>query len=505
MPPECMRPIRFNMAATLIDIENVDQCLKHKTLDISHYKQERLEKAKGNIPGTQAIYVRTFGCSHNISDSEVMMGLLSEYGYLITDAPEDADLWLINSCTVKNPSQDAMMTYVKNAKEQRKGLVVAGCVPQGDRNLKELEGVSVVGVTQIDRIVEVVEQTLAGNTVKLLAKKTLPSLDLPKIRKNKLVEIIPISTGCLGSCSYCKTKHARGHLGSYPVENIVNRVIDATKEGVKDVWLTSEDSGAYGRDIDSSLPALLSEIVKVLPNDCMLRVGMTNPPFILEHLEAMSKMLNHPNVYSFLHIPVQSGNNEVLENMVREYTIEDFCKVVDTIRKNVKDAYIATDIICGFPGETEEQFQDTMNLVRKYKFPSLYISQFYPRPGTAAAKMKRVPTQEVKQRSRQLTKLFESYTCFDKLKGQTVQVFLRDFEEAKEQNLMVGHTKAHVKVLLPRHEELIGGSVYAYITETSKWHVTGRIVEKPKNFNLAFASVFVVFIALFLFYILTFN
>ena len=161
-----------------------------------------------------------------------------------------------------------------------------------------------IGVTQIDRVVEVVEEALKGHIVKLLAKKELPLLDLPKIRKNQYVEIIPLSTGCLGSCTYCKTRHARGKLGSYDPKAIVDRVRQAIEEGVIEIWLTSEDTGAYGRDIGTSLPELLKKIIDVMPSPTMLRVGMTNPPYILEHLDAMADILNHPRVYSFLHVPV---------------------------------------------------------------------------------------------------------------------------------------------------------------------------------------------------------
>mmetsp|Transcript_26434 Transcript_26434/g.19819 ORF Transcript_26434/g.19819 Transcript_26434/m.19819 type:complete len:131 (-) Transcript_26434:14-406(-) len=129
------------------------------------------------------------------------------------------------------------------------------------------------------------EEALKGHTVKLLAKKKLPTLDLPKIRKNKLVEIIPLSTGCLGSCTYCKTIHARGKLGSYDPDAIISRVKSALEDGVKEIWLTSEDTGAYGRDINTSLPKLLWGIIEVMKPDSMLRLGMTNPPYILEHLE----------------------------------------------------------------------------------------------------------------------------------------------------------------------------------------------------------------------------
>ena len=175
------------------------------------------------VPGTQKIFVKTYGCSHNISDSEYMEGMLAAYGYRITNQ-EDADLYLINSCTVKDPSQAAFVNMVNKGKAEGKHVVVAGCVPQGDKSIPTLQDVSQVGITQIDRVVEVVESTLAGEKVQLLKKKKLPSLDLPKKRKNRLVEIIPLSTGCLGSCTYCKTKHARGVLGSYQLEALIDRV-----------------------------------------------------------------------------------------------------------------------------------------------------------------------------------------------------------------------------------------------------------------------------------------
>ena len=253
-------------------------------------------------------------------------------------------------------------------------MVVSGCVPQGDRNLKGLESVSILGVTQIDRVVEVMEESLKGHTVRLLAKKELPVLDLPKIRKNKLVEIIPLSTGCLGSCTYCKTRHARGRLGSYDPNAIVERARIAISEGVMEIWLTSEDTGAYGRDIGTNLPTLLKSIVKIMPDHTMLRLGMTNPPYILEHLQAMADIMKHPRVYEFLHVPVQSGSNSVLDKMNREYTCEEFNEVCDFLKEEMPTMTLATDIICGFPTETAEDHEETCALVRRHQFPVLNIS-----------------------------------------------------------------------------------------------------------------------------------
>ncbi|KAH9758096.1 threonylcarbamoyladenosine tRNA methylthiotransferase [Citrus sinensis] len=429
------------------------------------------------IPGTETIYMKTFGCSHNQSDSEYMAGQLSAFGYALTDNSEEADIWLINTCTVKSPSQSAMDTLIAKCKSAKKPLVVAGCVPQGSRDLKELEGVSIVGVQQIDRVVEVVEETLKGHEVRLLHRKKLPALDLPKVRRNKFVEILPINVGCLGACTYCKTKHARGHLGSYTVESLVGRVRTVIADGVKEVWLSSEDTGAYGRDIGVNLPILLNAIVAELPPDgsTMLRIGMTNPPFILEHLKEIAEVLRHPCVYSFLHVPVQSGSDAVLSAMNREYTLSDFRTVVDTLIELVPGMQIATDIICGFPGETDEDFNQTVNLIKEYKFPQVHISQFYPRPGTPAARMKKVPSAVVKKRSRELTSVFEAFTPYLGMEGRVERIWITEI--AADGIHLVGHTKGYVQVLVPSTGNMLGTSALVKITSVGRWSVFGEVIK----------------------------
>ncbi|KAH7316064.1 hypothetical protein KP509_21G077000 [Ceratopteris richardii] len=416
------------------------------------------------VPGVQTIYLKTFGCSHNQSDSEYMAGQLAAYGYTISEEPENADLWLINTCTVKSPSQSAMETIIQRGKKAKKPLVVAGCVPQGSKNLKDLEGVSIVGVQQIDRVVEVVEETLKGHEVRLLRRSSLPSLDMPKVRKNRFVEILPINVGCLGACTYCKTKHARGHLGSYPIATLVKRLKSVIADGVKEIWLSSEDTGAYGRDIQTNLPTLLHSLVAELPLDgsIMLRIGMTNPPYILKHLEEIAMILRHPAVYSFLHVPVQSGSDTVLNAMKREYIVSEFRQVVDTLLKLVPGMEIATDIICGFPGETEEDFEETIKLIEEYKFPQVHISQFYPRPGI------------VKSRSRKLTSVFESFSPYHDLEGKVVKALVTDV--ATDGVHLVGHTKSYVQVLLQADENLLGRSVDVQIVSTGRWSVMGEVI-----------------------------
>ncbi|XP_045495847.1 threonylcarbamoyladenosine tRNA methylthiotransferase [Colias croceus] len=474
------------------DITPKERYASRKNVNIRSKRRETKEAPvekvvlESVVPGTQTIYVKTWGCAHNSSDSEYMAGLLAAHGYKLTEDKWQAQLWLLNSCTVKNPAEDHFKNEIELGQSRGIHVVVAGCVPQGAPRAEYLRGHSVVGVQQIDRIVEVVEETLKGHTVRLFgAKKTTEgrkaggaSLLLPKVRKNPLIEIIPINTGCLNQCTYCKTKHARGELGSYPPEEIVERAIQSFKEGVVEIWLTSEDTGTYGRDIGTSLPELLWKLVEVIPAGCRLRLGMTNPPYILEHLQQVASIMHHPRVYKFLHVPVQSGSDQVLADMKREYTRADFEKVVDFLREKVPGMTIATDIICGFPTETEKDFQDTMDLCKKYLFPSLFINQFFPRPGTPAANMQRVPAQEVKKRTKALSEFFRSYFPYSNRVGETYEVLVTDVSH--DTKYFVAHNEFYEQVLVPKNKALMGKMVTVKIVETSKFSMIGEPMDKPK-------------------------
>ncbi|XP_060100133.1 threonylcarbamoyladenosine tRNA methylthiotransferase [Heteronotia binoei] len=440
------------------------------------------------IPGVQKIWIRTWGCSHNNSDGEYMAGQLAAYGYKITENASEADLWLLNSCTVKNPAEDHFRNSIKKAQEGKKKVVLAGCVPQAQPRQEYLHGLSIIGVQQIDRVVEVVEETIKGHSVRLLGQKKDNGkrlggarLDLPKIRKNPLIEIISINTGCLNACTYCKTKHARGDLASYPIQELVDRAKQSFQEGVCEIWLTSEDTGAYGRDIGTDLPTLLWKLVEVIPEGSMLRLGMTNPPYILEHLEEMAKILNHPRVYAFLHVPVQTASDSILMDMKREYCVADFERVVDFLKEKVPGITIATDIICGFPGETDDDFQETMKLVEKYKFPSLFINQFYPRPGTPAAKMHQVPAQIKKQRTKALSSLFHSYNPYDHKIGERQKILVT--EESFDSKFYVGHNQFYEQVLVPKNPEFMGKMVEVDIYEAGKHFMKGQPVPDARVFS----------------------
>ncbi|NXD66548.1 CDKAL methylthiotransferase, partial [Eolophus roseicapillus] len=370
------------------------------------------------------------------------------------------------------------LSFFRKAQQEKKKVVLAGCVPQAQPRQDYLKGLSIIGVQQIDRVVEVVEETIKGHSVRLLGQKKDNGkrlggarLDLPKIRKNPLIEIISINSGCLNACTYCKTKHARGDLASYPVEELVDRAKQSFQEGVCEIWLTSEDTGAYGRDIGTDLPTLLWKLVEAIPEGAMLRLGMTNPPYILEHLEEMAKILNHPRVYAFLHIPVQSASDSVLMDMKREYCVADFKQVVDFLKAKVPGITIATDIICGFPGETDEDFQETVKLVEHYRFPSLFINQFYPRPGTPAAKMHQVPAAVVRS------------IFFATIHGVGERQRVLVTEESFDSNYYVAHNPFYEQVLVPKDPLLMGKMVEVNIYEAGKHFMKGQPVSDARVYT----------------------
>jgi len=458
-------------------------------------KHERIETNAKSLPEGKLVYVKTFGCAHNMSDSEYMCGILASEGYAVTsERAKDADAWVINSCTVKDPSEIAFRRVVKEGLDSGKAVVVAGCVPQAQRDLLEaLRPASAIGVKALGRVGEAVDAALRGETFwALSARGPLPELSMPKIRKHALVEIIPLSTGCLGSCTYCKTRYARGKLGSYQLEAIIQRFETALYDGVAEIWLSSEDTGAYGRDIGTSLSHLLEALIvcidsfsssKKKPCPTMLRVGMTNPPFVLDQLDALAKCLKHPNVFAFLHVPVQAGSDTVLKRMNREYTISDFEQVVFGLKQRLGSDFpltISTDIICGFPGENETDFDQTFNLVQRHTFSICHISQFYARQGTPAAKMRpRVPTSIVKARSRKLSILINSFNPYASLQDTILRCYARDEleNEYSATSRLVAHTKSYVKILIPFRTEYVGAHLHVRVTATHRWHVDAQVID----------------------------
>ena len=292
------------------------------------------------------------------------------------------------------------------------------------------------------------------------------------MRKNEIIEIIPISSGCKGNCTYCLTKKARGNLQSYDPNLILKRVRKASAQGVKEIWLTSQDNGAYGLDINTTLPELLKKILEI-PGNHKIRLGMANPNFIIKYIDELIPIFKNKKMFKFLHIPIQSGNDEVLRRMNRKYSAKDWIEIVERFRAEIPDITIATDIICGFPGETETQFRDTIYIVEKYEPDVVNRSKFWKRPGTPAATMKQTPGSEIKKRSAWLTNSF-SWVIFQKNKKWMNWEGKILINEKGKEDSWVGRNFSYRPVIVKGNYK-IGQTIKVKVLNTTTWDL--RAVE----------------------------
>lgn len=392
------------------------------------------------------IYIETYGCSHNFADSEHMASLLKDANYNLVNNPKHANLIIINTCTVKTPTEHAFFNRLKELKNENKKIIVAGCIPQTDS--EKIKDVSIIGTYQIDNIVKVVAETLNGKITSMIKKDSKPSLTKSAIRINPLIEIIPINLGCLGKCTYCKTKAARGNLISYTSKEIISKARQALNQGVKEIWLTSQDTAAYGLDINTNVAELLIEICKI-NKEFKIRLGMGNPDHFIKIKDKLIKAMKNKKVYKFLHIPVQSGNNTILKAMKRNYTAEKYKKLILDLKKSIPNLTLATDIICGFPEETKKQFQDSINLIKKTQPDIVNVSRYWSRSKTPASLIKnQIPDKEIMKRSEELSKLARgiSLTQKKKLIRKTEEVLIN--EKGKKPGQWKARTSSYKQVLL---------------------------------------------------------
>ena len=352
------------------------------------------------------IYFETYGCAANQADELVMRSLLKDE-FEFAEKIEDTDLIIMLTCGVKGSTENKILARIEKISNKfpEKKVILAGClikiIPK--KLQKMFPNYSMIGPDEVSDILEIVKKVSRGEKVIELKSKTKLRCILPTVVKE--VQPIVISSGCLNACSYCATKNAKGVVKSYPIDCIVNAVKYAINHGAKKILLTATDTSVYGFDIGTNLAELLKEVVKI-PGDFKIRVGMMNPQHIKPFLDELIEVYKNPKIIKFVHIPVQAGSNKVLKDMRRGYTVEEFKKIVNKFRKEIPNITISTDIICGFPTETEEDFEKTIKLVKEIKPEVMNISKFYPRPNTEAKKMKQLPTNVIKERSRKLSRIY---------------------------------------------------------------------------------------------------
>ena len=352
-----------------------------------------------------AVHIETYGCAFNMADSEAMAGLLRREGYALADRPEDADLVILNTCTVKDRTFHHFRKRL-DALRRRGPLVVAGCIPKVYARSEWLDGVALVGPDALGGIVEVVAGVLDGAAPRALDASedaARPSrAECPTLRRHAHIEILPIAAGCLGACRFCQTRLARGRLRSFPPDVLIERARRAVDEGVRELWITAQDTGAYGRDTGGpTLPELLGRICAI-EGDYRIRVGMTNPNWVAHNPDAWLEAWAHPRLFRFLHMPVQSGAERVLRAMGRSHGVEEFETVAAAFHERFPDLGLMTDAIAGYPTETDEDFEATLALLERVRPAAVNRSRFSARPHTPAARLDPLPVSVVKERSRRL-------------------------------------------------------------------------------------------------------
>lgn len=325
------------------------------------------------------IYLESYGCTLSKSEAGLYVNRMLEEGSTLVSSPEDADLSIIGTCVVIKHTQDRMMDRIQELSRQSK-VKVMGCLPS-------VSG----GELESDRI-----EVLKPKDFRSFYSGTLDDVE---IRESSVFEGIPINQGCTGSCNYCISRVARGTLVSRPPEKIVRQVSMQLERGIKEVRISSLDTAAYGRDLGIYLPDLVEGILS-LKGDFMLRVGMMEPRNAEEIMKDLLERMADGRVFKFLHIPVQSGDDRILDLMNREYHSESFLNIVRMFRKMFPDGTISTDIISGYHGEDDRSFDLTVQLLEKTRPEIINITRFSPRPYTPDFNARSPPTNSIKKWTR---------------------------------------------------------------------------------------------------------
>jgi MiaB-like tRNA modifying enzyme len=425
------------------------------------------------------VLVKSFGCSANLADGEVLAGCLAEAGFELASSVSAADVVIYNTCAVKGPTENRMVEVVRRAPRGKK-VIVAGCLPliNLERLRRETRFDGAVGPAAAEGIVNVARRVLEGEKVIELesALNAKPLLSLPRLRSNPVISVLPVNYGCLGACAYCCVVFARGRLRSYAIEEVTEQVRRDLTAGAKEFWITSQDTACYGRDIGTNLATLLNAVANV-EGDFIVRVGMMTPNMATDILDDLVEAFKNEKIYKFVHLPVQSGDDNVLKHMRRFYTAGDFVEIVDAFRTTFPKITLATDVICGFPGETRQAFENTLRLIGEIRPDIVNVSKFFARPRTVAAEMDDdfVELAEIKRRSSTAANLAGRISFERNLRwiGWTGKVLID--EKGKIPGTWISRNFAYKPIAIKSSADLLGKTLCVKTLKAFSTHLAGTI------------------------------
>jgi threonylcarbamoyladenosine tRNA methylthiotransferase CDKAL1 len=416
--------------------------------------------------GNVKVCVETYGCTMNQGEGAMLAEKLASLGHEVIDNAADADLVVLNTCTVIRETENRMLKRMSELSGQRKKLIVAGCMAsvQPDEIVKRAPQALIIAPRDYAGFEASVRESFGpgeGNAIALMRSPTVTA-------------VLPVAQGCVGNCSYCITRQARGMLSSYSVESVAANARKALDAGARELLVTAQDTACYGFDRGQDLSDLLRAIT-ALEGDFMVRVGMMNPDNLARVIGRFVPSWTSPKVYQFIHLPVQSGSDAVLEGMNRGYTVAGFEALVSQLRINSPDMVLSTDVITGFPGETEEDQQATVELLKRVRPEIVNVTRFSPRPGTPAAKARnQVAGWVSKERSRELTKLrFDiARGIHERMVGRTDEVLIT---EVGKPGTMIGRTASYRPVVVAKKVPL-GSRHKVIIAGAEATHLLGDVV-----------------------------
>lgn len=412
-------------------------------------------------------YIETYGCTANFGNSQDMAEALQKLGH-IPSPLDEADIVIVNTCVVTEKTERKILQRLQFLQGER--LVVAGCLPAAlPESIRHIacERLGLLSGSAAARVSD-----LFGNSLSR-TYATGKSIALsPEIED--LCGIVNIAEGCNGVCSYCIVRMARGRLVSRKSDDVVCDVENLAARGVVEIQVSAQDTAAYGSDRGTNLAELLERLVQV-PGDFKLRVGMMNPNSALCIQEELIRAFHSPKVYRFLHIPVQSGSDRILKSMGRRYSAKDFMNIVDAFRSDHPNITIITDIIVGFPGETDLDFIANMDLMESLKPDKVNVTKFSRRPGTVAARLYDMPDRIKKDRSREITRLWQKIAAQRNRRYQG-KVLDAVVTECGRRGTMKARAGNYLGIVV-RGIPLLGSHIRIEVTETNPFFVYGREVD----------------------------
>ena len=425
----------------------------------------------------------------NVHESEKIAGILSAKGYTKCDRPEDADVIVYNTCCVReNAEQHAFgnIGMIKKLKKERRDLIVAvcGCMTQQGDFAQKLSSTFpyvdiVIGTFNMDKFGEILDQKLKSKkrVIEILDKNGEISESVVPLRSSYPNAWVNIMYGCNNFCSYCIVPYVRGRERSRKLENVLNEVKELVENGYKEITLLGQNVNSYGKDLNdgSSFAKLIDEIAKI-EGKFRLRFMSNHPKDITE--DVVRAIANNPHACKQIHLPVQSGSTRVLALMNRKYTREQYLSEVEMIRSIIPDCALTTDIIVGFPTETEEDFLDTVSLVEKVGYDGAFTFVYSPREGTKAAEMEDQISPEIKKdRIMRLVDIQNERNRADSLKyvGKTIEILVEDFDSKK--NAYMGRDERGRMAYFEFNKNVIGKFVHVEISSTGGMSLIGKVVK----------------------------